>query len=45
MRVMDGKGSQAAGSWPLDSGAMATIQRQADKRREAGIRGPDVAEV
>jgi hypothetical protein len=43
--VMDGKGSQAAGSRPLDSGAMATIQRQADKRREAGIRGPDVAEV
>ena len=38
VRVMDGKGSQAA-AVGLDSGAMATIQRRADKRREAGIRG------
>jgi integrase len=38
VRVMDGKGHKPR-TVGLDPGAMATVQRWADKRREAGIRG------
>jgi site-specific recombinase XerD len=38
VRVMDGKGNKPR-TVGLDPGAMATVQRWADKRREAGIRG------
>jgi integrase len=38
VRVMDGKGHKPR-TVGLDSGAMATIQRWAGKRRAAGIRG------
>ena len=37
VQVMDGKGHKPR-TVGLDPGAMATIQRWADKRREAGIR-------
>jgi site-specific recombinase XerD len=38
VRVMDGKGHKPH-TVGLDPGAMATVQRWADKRRQAGIRG------
>jgi site-specific recombinase XerD len=38
VRVMDGKGHKPR-TVGLDPGAMATVQRWADRRREAGIRG------
>jgi site-specific recombinase XerD len=38
VRIMDGKGHKPR-TVGLDPGAMATVQRWADKRREAGIRG------